>query len=249
MSAFIGSGKIRFALYDPAVLFGSREFKEVGNSSAFQFNFTENVQELPDYQDPSGGIDASVRRVETVAGQIDARHFTPDNLALALWGSTAALGVTPITEEIHVWHGGRFIPTAKPINTAVAPVLRVGATVLDTDDYTVSAAGITCIAGTPATSGLGDGDEIEIDYTPVAATDVQALIRSAPTVSIHFDGINGVTGKPTLGKFYKCKLGVAANVPLIGNDFGTLQLTFTVQKDETIVAVGKSQFFELQQVT
>ena len=37
------------------------------------------------------------------------------------------------------------------------------------------------------------------------------------------------------------------NVSLIGDDFGTLQVSLTFQKDETIVTAGKSQYFELQQ--
>jgi hypothetical protein len=36
---------------------------------------------------------------------------------------------------------------------------------------------------------------------------------------------------------------------LIGEDFGTLTLSFSVQKDETITTGGKSQYFELQQAT
>jgi hypothetical protein len=48
-------------------------------------------------------------------------------------------------------------------------------------------------------------------------------------------------------KGYKCKLGVAQGVSLIGDDFGTLTVTFSLQKDETITTPGKSQYFEMQQ--
>jgi hypothetical protein len=93
------------------------------------------------------------------------------------------------------------------------------------------------------------GDAITIDYTPQAGADVQSLLSSAPDVSIHVEGINEVDGKYSVFKGFKCKLGVAQNVGLIGEDFGTLTLSFSVQKDETIVTAGKSQYFELQQAT
>ena len=73
---------------------------------------------------------------------MDLRVFSLSNLALALWGTaTAALGVTAITGEAHVIHAGSFVPADRIINTAVAPVIKKGATVIDTDDYTVSSGG------------------------------------------------------------------------------------------------------------
>lgn len=250
MSAFIGSGKIKIAPFDSGASFGLRKYVDVANTSAFQFSFTENRQELRDYRDPAGGIDASVARIESVTGSMDLRHFTADNLALALWGTTAALAATPIVGEAgHVFTAGKFIPAARLINTTIAPVVKKGATTLNVADYVVSAGGITCVTGTAATAGLVDGDAITIDYTPLASTDVQALINSAPNVSVFFEGVNAVSGKAASARMYKCKLGVAANVGLIGDDFGTLAVTFTVEKDTTISGGGTSQFFAMQQAT
>lgn len=246
MTAFIGSGKIKIAPVDSGASFALRAFVDVGNTSAFQFSFSENKQELRDYRDPSGGVDASVSRIESVTGQMDLRHFTADNLALALWGTTAALAATAITGEAHKAYVGKFVPTDRLINTTVAPVIKKGATTLDTDDYTVSAGGIT-FAGTFTTVGLVDADDITIDYTPLAGNDIQSLINAAPNVSVFFEGVNAVTGKYASVRMYKCKLGVAANIGLIGDDFGTLQLSFTVEKDETVAGAGTSKYFALQQ--
>lgn len=246
MTAFIGSGKIKIAPFASGASFGHRAFVDVGNTSAFQFSFSENKQELRDYRDPAGGVDASVSRIESVTGQMDLRHFTADNLALALWGSTAALAATAIVGEAHTAHAGKFVPTERLINTTVPPVLKKGATTLDTDDYTVTAGGIQ-FAATFETVGLVTGDAITINYTPIAGKDIQALISSAPNVSIFFEGINAVTGLAASARMYKCKLGVAANVGMIGDDFGTLQVSFTVEKDETVAGVGTSKFFALQQ--
>lgn len=250
MTAFIGSGKIKIAPFESGASFGARKFVDVGNTSAFQFSFTENRQELRNYRDAAGGIDASVARIESVTGSMDLRHFTADNLALALWGTTAALAATAIVGEAgHVYSAGKFIPAARLINTTIPPVVKKGATTLNVADYVVSAGGITFITGTPTTAGLIEGDSITIDYTPLASSDVQALINAAPNVSVFFEGVNAVTGKPASVRQYKCKLGVAANVGLIGDDFGTLAVTFTVEKDTTIIGAGLSQFFAIQQAT
>ncbi len=248
MSAFIGSGRVYIAPYDAETPFGDRAFREVGNVSAFTYNFTETRSELRDYRDPAGGIDASTSRIETVTAQMDLRHFTPENLALALWGETNALAATEITEEEHVCNHGAFMPTNRLINTSVAPVLRVGVTVIDTDDYTVSEGGITWVAS-PGTSGLTDGATIEIDYTPQAGADVQALINAAPNVSIMFVGVNTVNDQANSTRLYKCKVGVAADVSRIGDDFGTLQLTVAVEKEDSIVGAGLSKFMQVQEAS
>ncbi len=248
MSAFVGSGKIKVAPFDSGDSFGARAYVDVGNTSAFQFSFSENKQELRDYRDPSGGVDASVSRIESVTGSMDLRHFTADNLAMALWGTTSVLAATAITDEAHVCFLGKFVPTDRLIDTTVAPVVKKGAATVDTGDYTVTAGGIT-FADTVTTSGLVDEDDITISYTPLAGNDIQSLINSAPNVSVFFEGINAVTGKYASVRMYKCKLGVAANIGLIGDDFGTLQVSFTVEKDETVTGTGTSKYFALQQAS
>jgi hypothetical protein len=241
MAGFIGTGKIKLALYSSGASFAARKFTDVGNASVFQYSFSEEKKELKDFQDPAGGTDSTVTRINTIDGQIDLRDFKASNLALALWGTTSTLNTTAITGEAHVINASAFIPTNRIINTTVAPVVKKGATVVSTNDYTVSAGGIT-IAATISTATVVDGDAITIDYTPKASVDIQALINSAPEVSIFFEGYNQVTGKASMRRIYKAKLGVAQNINEIGEDFGTLQVSLSIQKDTTVSGTGVSQF-------
>ncbi len=248
-SAYIGKATVRVALFSDGSTFENRPFFSLENVSAFQFGFAEEEKKLADFASASGGVDASVKRITDATGTLDMRHFTAANLALALWGTTAALAATPITDEAgYKIVPNKFVPTKRMINTSVAPVVKKGGTTILTADYTVSAGGIT-IASTITTGSVASGDAITISYTPLAGADVQALINSAPDVSIHVEGVNEVDGKYTVFKGYKAKLGVAQNVSLIGDDFGTLPVSFTLQKDSSIVTAGKSQYFELQQAT
>lgn len=243
--SFIGSGKISIAPYASGASFGARNFRKVGNASSFEYSFSEEKKELRDYQDPSGGLAAAVSRVDKVEGKIDFRNISAENLALALWGVTSTLNITAITGEAHVINAGAFIPTARLTNTSTAPVVKKGATTISVNDYTVSAGGIT-VAATISTPGVIDGDAITIDYTPKASMDVQALISAAPDISIFFEGLNAVNSKAALARVYKAKMGVASNVAMIGDDFATLSVSFTVQKDETVTGAGISQFLKLE---
>jgi hypothetical protein len=241
--SYIGTGKIKLASYASGASFNLRKFRDVGNASTLEFSFSENKKELPDYQDPAGGVAASVSKVDKVEGKISLRKISAENLALALWGTTSALNTTAITGEAHTINAGAFIPTARLINTAIAPVVKKGATVVSTNDYTVSKGGIT-IAATISTATVVDGDGITIDYTPLASNDVQSLINAAPDVSIFFEGVNAVDSKYNTTRIYKAKLGVASNISMIGEDFATLDVSFTVLKDTTVTGAGISQFLK-----
>lgn len=243
--SFIGTGKIKIATYASGATFGARNFIDVGNASVFEYSFSETKKELLDYQDPAGGTAATVTRIDKVEGKMDLRVFSAANLALALWGTTSTLGTAAITTEAHVINAGSFIPTERLINTAVAPVVTKGGTTVLAADYVVSDGGIT-IASTITTAGVANGDAINIAYTPVASKDVQTLINTAPEVSIFFEGINGVDGKAATNRIYKAKLGVAQNVGYISEDFNTLSITFTVNKDTTVTGAGISQFLKLE---
>lgn len=247
--SFIGTGKIKVAAYSSGASFAARNFIDVGNASDFSYNFSETKKELLDYQDPAGGTAATVVKLDKVEGKMDLRVFNLANLALALWGTaTPVLGVTAITGEAHVINAGAFIPFDRIINTTVAPVVTKGGTTVATADYIVSPGGIT-IAATISTVGVSNGDAITVAYTPIASGNVQSLINTAPEVSMFFEGINGVDGKMTTVRMYKAKLGVAQNIGMISEDFNTLSLTFTINKDTTVTGAGISQFLKIEAQT
>ena len=132
-SAFIGKAKVRVALYSAGTTFENRPFRYLENVSAFQFSFAEEEKKLLDYASAAGGVDASIKRITDVTGSMDLRHFTADNLALALWGTTAALSAVAIVDEAgYKIVPLAFVPTKRLINTSVAPVVKKGATVVST---------------------------------------------------------------------------------------------------------------------
>src|SRR5690606_18440397 len=86
---------------------------------------------------------------------------------------------------------------------------------------------------------------VAVTYTHPDYARVQALTGTAPELTIVFEGINGARGdKPVPFKFHRVRLGAAATLELIsGDDFGALELTGEVLKDESVSGQGLSQYF------
>ena len=95
---------------------------------------------------------------------------------------------------------------------------------------------------------LGD-ERIDALEAEVERLVVQIIALRAPLVSIFFEGVNGVDGKYATNRIYKAKLGVAQNVGYISEDFNTLSLTFSIEKDTTVSGGGISQFLKLESET
>lgn len=245
-TAFSNSGTVRLALYDAAVPFSSRPFFDTGNSDQLDYAVTEDVVELPDSRDPSGGIDASIRRVKSASGTLNLRHISKETLALALWGASADVPATPVTGETHKLRSGRFVPADHIMDTTKTITVKKGATTILAADYEVEENGGGIIFNATLTTGsVADGDSITFDYTPLAQYDIEALVASSPLVSIICNGQNTIDGKPAVDRIYKARLGAVKQLSRIGNgQFGALQIEFTVEKDPTITTSGKSQYYK-----
>lgn len=241
--AFRGAGSLSIAQYASAALFDNRKFLEISNASEYNRSATEQTSKTQNFMNPAGGTWASQSRIESIEGGFTMWNWSPENLALVLWGNTNALAATAIVGEAHVINAGAFIPTKRIINMSVAPVVKKGATVVAATDYTVSTGGIL-IKDTIGTATVVSGDSITIDYTPQAGFDVQALISSAPLVSIFFNGTNAYDNKACTDRVWKARLGIAKEFALIGaTDLAGIPLTFSIEQDETIVGAGLSQYF------
>jgi len=81
--------------------------------------------------------------------------------------------------------------------------------------------------------------------TATGTTTIEAMLSSAPVMAVKFVGVNLVDGKDVTGKFFKVRLGAPQGIEMIGEDFGTLSISGTLEADTKIVTVGKSQYFQL----
>lgn len=211
---------------------------------------SEETANLRNPRTGSGNI-ASTSRLSGLQLSMTFFTFNADNLAKGLRGTLTAVAATPVVDEVLAvpasFTQDTLIPTAKIIDTSVAPVVTgTGGTptrTLDTD-YTVTAAGIIAIAG----GGMAANDEV--DYTPKAGNVLEAFVNSGAEYAVLIDGINNVENdEPHRVQAYKWKPSPASDLPFISNDdFASFTLTGELVADTTKPA-GESQYFKTDLVT
>lgn len=125
--------------------------------------------------------------------------------------------------------------------TATLTVMGKVTLVQDTD-YTNTTSGVRI-----ATAGaVTDGEPASIDYTSASGNVVEALTSSAQEYELVFEGLNEArSGKAVVVSIYRGKLGAAAQLPFIGDDFGALEVTGKVLKDSSKTGAGVSQYFKV----
>lgn len=237
--SFIGKGTIYLGPYaDDA------KRRPIGNVSALSFSVSEEKKELMDYQNAGGGYANTIRRITGVEFSMTLLDFHPENAAMVLYGSTAAVAATPVSAEAHTAYQGGLLPTAKIVDTAQTVTVNGSGgtpTYVEGDDYIVQGGGIFIVEG----GGISDATAIEISYTPKAGNLVQAMVNSGRDWRFTFDGLNEAqSGRSTVLRVHRAKFGAAQNIGIIGDEFNEMQVGGDVLKDAAVTGSGLSQYFE-----
>lgn len=216
---------------------------EVGNCSALSFAVSEDTKELKDYTQPGGGTYNEVKRISSVEASLTMHDLSPTNLARATYGTTSAVVSAPVADEAHTVSGpGEFIPTTF-LPSAIGAVKEGTTTLTEGIDYEARPSGIVALAG----GALAAGNTVLISYTKAGADVVQALVNSGKEYEMVFDGLNEArSGKRTRVTAYRMKIGAAANLGLIGDDYAALEVTGKLLKDVSKTGVGISQYFKVE---
>lgn len=93
------------------------------------------------------------------------------------------------------------------------------------------------------------GTNLEVDYIKNPQYLVQALTDAGTEWEMVFDGLNEVdSGNPVVGRNFRVKFSPTAGLDLLGDEFGQIELEFSVLKDETIVGAGLSQYMQISMI-
>ncbi|MGX9460622.1 phage tail tube protein [Shewanella sp. A14] len=215
--------------------------RDVGNASGVKIAIEQETKEQPNYRG-GGGNNAEITVVKSVNLSMTLNDFSNANLALALRGKIDVLTAESVTDEAVIAVLDGLADTVKMIDTEIPAVVTdsTGSTTYDVnDDYIVSAAGIRALSS----GAIAAGESLKVTYTSKAGNALQALVESGEEVKVVVDGINDVTGKPSVLKFYRWKPTPTSGLDLIGDDFGSFDIEGGVLADSSIVATGKSKFF------
>lgn len=239
---YYGSGSIGIQLRGVA----NAPLRLIGNCSKLTLDIAEESKSLPNYQGGGGSI-AKVSRIKGVEAKITADSLSRENLALALRGNVSSnLSTDVITGEAHAGIAeGSLILTARLPDLTQPLVVKLGAVVIvEAGNYERKRSGIYIL---PGASALADGDDITIDYTPLADDLVQALTETGKEYRLVFDGMNESRGgKPVLLICHRAQFSPTKSLDLIADGFGHLQIEAELLADEGIAGTGKSRYFTVR---
>ena len=138
---FRGRGKVYF------------DGRMIGNVSELVLNNENREEELFDYTQGGGGVYDSASEVQTVSFAATMYDFFPENVSMAVFGTSDAVTSGTVTDEsitapADLADGDRLVETAKMIDTTQSVTVTsdpAGTTYVADTDYTVTKAGIVIL--------------------------------------------------------------------------------------------------------
>jgi hypothetical protein len=237
---FKGRGNIGLAVRS-AFLAKTAGIAKVGNSSVFDINVTESVEEVKDYTTAAGGTDCTSRMIDKVEFDLSMLCHTPENIARSLLGSGSSDNIVSavVASEPHVAWPGTIVPLENLPDRSVEILVKSSDDVTTYDegtDYIITPAGsIEIIDGStiPAptvTAGVGQPN-IKVSYTGLKHSLIQLLTGSGVEYVLHFDGVNAITGNPAQFSLYRVYLSPAKKISGISDTAGKIDVVGTVLRD------------------
>lgn len=237
--SYLGSGKLMIREYGSAA-----PFVEVGNCSAVTLTPQTNTITLADHRNPGGG---TRNRVDRVTGVDLAYTFTDlqkDNLARAMRGTSTSIAAGSAADEAVVAYVGGYAPLAN-VATAITAVESLdGATTYDAGtDYEVRNGLLYIPEGSSIAAPVDGAANLHVSYDYGAAGKVEALAVTQRNYEVLFLGLNEArSGKEVRVHGYKLSGGVLQEMSLVGDDFGSFQVTGSLLPDAAR-PIGVSQYF------
>lgn len=228
--------------------------REIGNVSNLELSFSTEETSIKDYRTCAGGNYASSIDIDEANFSLSFADYSPDNIAMAFFGTTSAVAAGAITDESitapsDLASGAdRFVATANMINTEQSVVVTTdpaGTTYTAGTDYDVRSGGIIIYGS----GSISASDALLIDYTKIAATKVEALMSASIEKEMIIEGLNcAQSGAPTRVTVYRAKPSPADAFQLITEDFATANITGKMDAD-TSKGSSVSQYFKADVAT
>jgi len=239
--SYIGSGRIL------ARIRGSEApYRELGNCSALSLGVEQETKKLRDYRSPGGGTYNQVDRITGVTLNVTAHDLSPENLAMALYGTVDAVAGGAVAAESQVAFEGGYVVTDSPFS-AVTSVksFDLATTYTAGTDYIVQH-GAIFIPTTTTIPAPADAvtPNVKIAYTGKAGDMLQALTAAAEELEMVFLGLNEAdSGSAVTVYIYRGKFGATQSLGLIGDDYAALEMSGAVLADGSKTG-DLSQYFQ-----
>lgn len=215
----------------------------IGNISEFSISIEEDTKTMIDYMNPGGGELDRVTRITGVSASMTCYNLSPENIAVAVFGSIDALEGGAVTDEEHTAYKNSLVVLDKLFDKSqtITVTDESGTTPYEPNvDYEVTNAGIYILES----GSITDGSTIKVSYTAYATDVIQALTELGKEYKLVFDGLNEArSGEPVVGIFHRVKFSPTKGLGFITDDFGTLDFDLAVLADSSISGTGVSKYF------
>lgn len=248
----LGAGELFFQRHDADgdVIGG---FMHLGNVETLELTTTDDVLIKKSSMSRGRPVYRKVTRSRDVVLRAVGDEFNANNLALMLMGSIvyATAAATPVVAQVLFANvpaatlgaalGGQFFHVGA-LNIGTVS-LAVGATALDTDDWSMHSAqmGVIYIKPTAPTTTNG-ADDLTVTYTPAAITGTNSpVVRGGTENEIHGSVLfieDNSAGENHILRCWKVSITPDGALGLISEEFATFALNMTLEDDSTGVYGG-----------
>lgn len=218
----------------------------IGNASEIALAFSTNKQTMKDYENAGGATADTVESIESATANITLMNLNPTNIARVTAGTVQNVTGGAVTAEPHtVGAQGSFVKFDKiPDKGQTVTVTNEGAvtTYVEGTDYELKNGGILILEGDIAASAA-----IEVSYTAVNSRTVEALMEIGEEYELYFDGLNEArSGKASLVTMHRAKVNPTQGLPLISDDYASLQFSVDILRDDTVSGSDKSKYVKME---
>lgn len=241
------SGQGAFLLSDRLGTGEPKAFCPVGNVSALSIGIETTEFEHKESCTGARAIDLTIIQEVNATMTVTLESLDRENLALALFGTSADVAGSSVVDEIVAvdgldkWYALDFIDTSSIVVTGPSgsPSYSEG-----TDYLCNAAAGAIFPLSTGSIPASGD---LEVDYTYAAQEDIQAVTTSAGAVKYaRFEGLNTASANfaNLVVEIFKVQIQPLAELALISDEITQLEVEFKILSDP--LQSGASKFFQIK---
>ncbi|MCC7096170.1 MAG: hypothetical protein IT472_03200 [Thermomonas sp.] len=241
--SYLGSGSILIREFGSAA-----PLVTLGNCSELKFSPQEDVKTLMDSTQPGGNKRNEVRRLTGVDMSFTFHDFSAANFAIGLRSSASDIAAGTVPAEEAVAYKGGYTKLAKiaATITKVEPAGGGAAYTVGTD-YELRDGMLYLPSTSTIPAPVSGAVNVNVTYTNVAQSKVEALVASNKQYELVFVGLNEAqSGKRVRVHAYKVSGGVLQEMALIGDDFGAGQVNGALLPDGSRTGAGISQYFTFE---
>ena len=219
-------------------------FRNLGQISSAVLALSNEKVELADTMQGTLSTSQSITIRNTAELTATLKSFSPENLALALYGESV-LDEEVIGAEYPFLFSPESIEVVPGIISGNAAVIRLSDSTDVTDSFVINGGSIYAKSYESEPNGLIEGDELILTYDKATIKRVEGFISSAINVQLVFDGFNIANqDKSVKVTYHKVSLDPAAQRQLISSDFADQELKGTLLASNAVSGAGASKLFK-----